>query len=91
MEGHATYHPRPVIHISSDGTPQSTKVVGPDGVEIGGVTEVEILADVSETFVEIKLVIRNPTRIDLDGSVAVIVFRCPLCSEVLDEHQCHAP
>lgn len=77
----------PSVHVYSDGTPNSTRVVGPDGQQIPNVRAISIYAEAGlsgEFSIELKL---NHGKLDLDGPVHVLVFQCPFCSHS-HEHKC---
>lgn len=77
----------PAVHIYSDGTTQSTRVIGPDGQEIPKVRAISITADATSREFSITLELWGG-EIDLDGPLSMITFICPLCQTEAGSHSC---
>lgn len=77
----------PAVHIYSDGTTGSTRVVGPDGQEIPKVKSLEITADAASQEFSIRLELWGGV-IDLDGPLHQVIFVCPLCKTEAGSHSC---
>lgn len=76
---------RPLVHIVSDGTAQSTRVVGPDGALLP-VRSIELSASVSDGF-EVQITLTS-AHIDVSGEVTLVILHCPLCSRDIVDHRC---
>lgn len=77
------------IHVYSDGTPETTRVVNFDGVEIPGVRNMTIVGEAGDPFVRITLEVIAP-KLDMDGSLDGALLICPFCQE-RENHQCRTP
>lgn len=74
------------IHVYSDGTPESTRVLNNDGAEIKGVRKLTIDGDTREAFLRITLEVLAPT-VDADGILDSTILTCPVCRDQ-ERHQC---
>lgn len=74
------------VHIYSDGTPQSTRIVSEEGHPIANVRRIEVEMDAAEG-IQITLYMA-PGKIDIDGALTRIVVECPSCGTTLDSHCC---
>lgn len=76
---------RPAIHIYSDGTAHSTRVVGPDGILLPA-KEVSLRANASGDF-EVTITLSS-VKLDMDGPASLVIFECPLCKTEVAQHGC---
>ncbi len=65
------------VHVFSDGMPENTHVIGPDGTEIKGIVAMSISGEVKQP-IKITLEI-SQVPLDVDARVDEVTLRCALC------------